>query len=806
MRVEEYIIGAEAWVWPAVGAGVIIAVAAIANYLSSGLTAWRGVALFLKLSAVAVLAICLVEPRARGTRPQPQENLLPVLVDASHSMRVKNTDADTSDAQRLQKTLAEQPGWLINLEQMFDMRRYLFGDRLRSVSDFTEIPFEDNRSHLRIALQTLAQRFGNRPVAGCVLFTDGNWTDAAAEVDWTQLGFPIFVVRDPDDSKLRDLRISTVAVSETNFETAPVTLTATIVAQQLAGRQAVVRLLSETGELVEEQEFEVVEDGQNHLARFRFRPESAGVSFYRLECVLSDEPDVLETRRSKWEATVENNHRLITVNQDRGPFPVLYVAGRPNWEFKYIRRAIEEDAEVRLVGLLRIAKRQPKFSFRDASVDSSANPLFAGLGGSEEEAAEQLDEAVIVRLGVDEATELAGGFPDDPEDLYPFAAVILDDVEAGFFTQDQLLLLRRFVSTRGGALLMLGGDDALEKGGYGDTPLGELAPVYLPRRLADDDDLTNGLQGDFKLQLTREGMLQPFLRLRDTEEAEQKRLKQAPPLKVLNRIKGIKPGAVVLATAEDTGGQTAPALVTQPFGRGRTASLLVGDLWRWSLQRGTVFDGGAGPLGNPGAVQQDVKEEDPPQVWRQLVRWLVSDVSRRLEARIEPGEVPETVAIRVQVRAADFSTLDGAQVKATIENPEKEKTILELEPVASQPGVYQVEYWPRHPGGYRAMIAATGPDGEAIGEVETGWSSDPAAEEFEKLGSNQELLEQLTSQTGGEIIPLSQVDQLADRLTSQPVPVEEAWEYPVWHRWWVCALALVCLCGEWGIRRWKGLP
>ena len=31
--------------------------------------------------------------------------------------------------------------------------------------------------------------------------------------------------------------------------------------------------------------------------------------------------------------------------------------------------------------------------------------------------------------------------------------------------------------------------------------------------------------------------------------------------------------------------QTRPAIVTQRFGKGRTAAALVGDLWRWSMER-----------------------------------------------------------------------------------------------------------------------------------------------------------------------------------------------------------------------------
>ena len=72
-------------------------------------------------------------------------------------------------------------------------------------------------------------------------------------------------------------------------------------------------------------------------------------------------------------------------------------------------------------------------------------------------------------------------FPRTPEVLFEYHALILDDLEAGFFTADQQALVERFVSERGGGLLMLGGQGSFRQGGYERTPIGELLPVYLDR-------------------------------------------------------------------------------------------------------------------------------------------------------------------------------------------------------------------------------------------------------------------------------------------------------------------------------------
>ena len=78
------------------------------------------------------------------------------------------------------------------------------------------------------------------------------------------------------------------------------------------------------------------------------------------------------------EATLANNERTIVVDRGKGPYRILYVAGRPNWEFKFLKRAVEEDEQVQLVGLLRVAKREPKYDWRGHTGETS-NPLYRGF-------------------------------------------------------------------------------------------------------------------------------------------------------------------------------------------------------------------------------------------------------------------------------------------------------------------------------------------------------------------------------------------------------------------------------------------
>src|SRR5262249_39617217 len=148
---------------------------------------------------------------------------------------------------------------------------------------------------------------------------------------------------------------------------------------------------------------------------------------------------------------------------------VLYVSGRPNWEYKFLNRAIQEDPQVKMVSLIRVAQREPKFVFRGREGESS-NPLYRGFGTNDEETA-RYDQPVLIRLNTKDEMELRGGFPKTMEELYRYQAVIIADVESEFFTHDQMALLQRFVSERGGGFLMLGGAESFREGNYEGTPI-----------------------------------------------------------------------------------------------------------------------------------------------------------------------------------------------------------------------------------------------------------------------------------------------------------------------------------------------
>ncbi|MDA8744888.1 hypothetical protein N9N28_09680 [Rubripirellula amarantea] len=794
MILSDIILGAPHWLIGVVIAAVAFVLAASWSYLTTrGLGLVKTVALLLKVVGVLLLLACLLEPMQRQTRPRPQANVMALLVDDSESMNANFAANKPTRHQVMSQQVASdetdvQP-WRTKLAQMFDIRDYAFDSQVRSLDASNGLTGKGRSSSLISSIDSVASRLQHRSMAGVILWTDGNATDLPLQTrDYGELGFPIFPVIDDRVVEMPDLQVADVSVAQTNFETSPTTVSANITSTGITSQSVVVSLMSQASKpkLIQSQTVTVT-DGKPTNVTFRFRPEQPGVQFYTVS---------VAPKNSDAEVTVENNKRTVVVDRDRGPYRVLYVAGRPNWDFKFMRRALGADHEIELVGLLRIAGRQPKFSFRGGA-SSDTNPLFAGLGKDEEETASQIDEPVMVRLGVKESSELSSGFPQTDEELFLYDALILDDLEADFFNQDQMLRIKRFVDRRGGGLLMMGGQESFDRKSMRGTPLGDLSPVYPTDGLSATDRALDEDQ-EYTWNLSREGWLSPWLRLRENEATEQSRLQTMPKFRSVNLVGSLKPGARVMVTLTSSDGEPEAALVTQRFGAGRTAALTLGDLWRWSMRTPAAI-GGTGSA-------TDLPLEDSSRAWRQLVRWLVNEVPPRVRMEVIPSQSAHLpTQITAMIRDPDFQPLDNAQLSLTVTTPEGESMEVSAEMSDQEPGVYQAEFWHQSTGGYLATLTAENEDGSFIGSDEAGWAVDQAANEWTDLKINTDLLEEIAIESGGQLVRVSELDRFVDELTTRDVPVTETHLVSLWHQSWVMLIAIACLCGEWIIRRTRGL-
>lgn len=761
----------------------------------------RVTAVLLKTVGFSALALCLLEPLWTGQRARPGANYFVVLADNSQGMQVRDRGEKRTRSEQLQELVANpQSSWESELDQNFQLRRYYFDSRLQQTKDFSDLTFDGRSSSLGLALRTLGDRYRGRPLAGILLFSDGNATDLGTGLpDVTGLP-PIYPIVMGKGQPSKDLALQTVTVSQTAFEDAPVSIQATANGSGLANARITAELLDDKGKQIEVHAETWRKESDPLAFRFQFRPEQTGVSFYRVKLSAEGEGSAAAApdAGADSEATLANNSRMIVVDRGRGPHRILYVTGRPNWEYKFLNRALADDPEVQLVALIRIAKREPKFEFRGRTGESS-NPLFRGFDRKDEET-ERYDQPVLVRLNTRDEMELRGGFPKTPEELFEFKAIILDDIESAFFTRDQMALIQKFVSERGGGFLMLGGQECFQEGQFGRTPIADVLPVYIDRGMAETAPVS---PGKWQLQLTREGWLQPWIRLRNNEIDERTRLDSVPPFMVVNQVRDIKPGASLLATVTDSSAVQVPALVAHRYGAGRAAAMTIGDLWRWGLQN-------------------EAQQRDMAKAWRQLARWLIADTPQNLDLQVEQThDANQSVLLQLRVRDKKFQPIENAavvfQVDAAVdtstadskavatENGPTAFVRVQAEPSATEPGLYEAQFVPRLTGAYRAEAIVADTTGIEIGRAEAGWTADPAADEFKSLQPNRDLLAALAKATKGEVISTDNLEAFARSLLDRPAPVSEAWAFPLWHTPVLFAFALLCFIAEWAIRRWKGL-
>ena len=723
----------------------------------------------LKWLGFALLLVFILRPEIVSTFNRPGTNHWAILLDNSASMTLKDEKDGISRGAVLTEAINPKVGNLQEkLGEDFILDTFAFDSRIVRQSSGAPLLFDGQASSLGKALGDLRDRYHGRPLAGILIITDGSPTDSKIIQSGINGLPPVFPLIIAPENDLVDLSIGKLTAQATLFEDAPVMVDASVTARGLAGKLIVATIREHDGKPVSEKRHLVTRDEETWVASFQIRPQAPGTAFFEVEVAIADSPETKE-------ATLENNKRTVAANRDTGPYRVLYLGGRPNYEHKFLQRALAEDTEIQISSLIRIARREPKFDYRSRAGEKS-NPLYRGFG--EQEEAERFDEPVFIRLNTKDERELAAGFPKTAAELFPFDAVILDDVESGFFDRDQQRLLQRFVSERGGSVAMLGGMESLDAGGYSGTAIGEMLPVYLA------PDTSGGSPEKARFSLTREGMLEPWARLRISEDEERQRISRMPFFDNVHRLGAIRPGAMEIGELQFSDG-TSPALATRRYGRGRTAVFAVSDLWRWGLR-------------------DAASHADLDKTWRQTLRWLLADVPRPLSVKAEStGETSSLLTS--ELLGEDFQPDDSGNVSLRIRRPDGTWTATSLRRVPSQSGISTAKHSAPIPGPYLAEVSTRATGTKPSLKAATGWVVNSLRDEYQAIDPDMATMNLLASTTGGKIIAPGGLDDFVASLEHIPLPVSETRSEPLWNSaWWMIA-AFFCFIGEWSLRRWKKL-
>ena len=696
----------------------------------------------LRMAALAVVLFCLFRPTLVVRAAIPQQNVVAVLLDDSRSMQIPDWQGQPRGSYVRQQFGSPESPLIKALSDRFLVRTFRFSSTAGRLESPSDLAFAGSQTKLGTALDGAREELAGLPVSGIVLVSDGADTSESS-LSEALLGLkaeklPVYTVGVGSARLPRDVQIDRVSTPRTVLKDASLLVDVVITHTGYAGSTVTVDVEDE-GRIVGSEKVQLPGDGSPATARVRATASEPGPRLFKFR--VAPLPD---------EVVTQNNVRetLIDVRDVREK--ILYFEGEPRFEMKFIRRAVDEDKNLQVVALQRTADNK------------------------------------FMRIGVDGADELVGGFPKTREELFSYRAIILGSIEAGAFSGDQLQMIADFVDRRGGGLLMLGGARSFGEGGYGGTPVADALPLAIdPKtRASEPADLAR-----LQIAPTRAGQTHAATQIAANESASIARWKDLPQVTSVNAPLVPKPAATVLLSGTDERGRAQPVLTWHQFGRGKSVALTLQDTWQWQMH-----------------ASISLEDQTHENYWRQLLRWLVDGVPGVVEARstserVEPGEA---VTIEATVLDKTYVELNDASVTARVTTPNGGSIDVPLEWTGDRDGLYRGRFVSSDPGTYEiAVDSSRGSDivGSGVAFMRAG----PSDAEFFDPTMHEAPLRRIADETSGRFYTTDDAAGLAEDVRYAGRGVTSVEERELWNMPIVLLLLVGLVCAEWGYRRVVGL-
>jgi uncharacterized membrane protein len=723
--------------WPLwlMAAGILVAAGMLFWHIHRNhgmLSGARPIAIWLLETAMAALLLFVLwHPALSVATLKPQQNVIAVLVDNSRTMGI----ADSSGTREAAAATVVK-SLLPSLADRFQVRLYEFGKEPERIQDANQLTAAAPATRIGDTLESLLAESSSLPLGAVVLLSDG--ADNAGGIDLQTISairrqrIPVHTVGFGREHPQRDVEIADAIVPARALPQSKLTAEVTLQSYGLSGAKAKLSV-RDGGKALASKEIDLKPDGVLQTESLVFDCGTAGTKTLEIGIdPIAGEENAL------------NNKVTRLVNVEKAKPRILYIEGEPRWEYKFIRRALDDYPNIEIASMLRTTQNK------------------------------------IYRQGTTEK-ELEDGFPAKAEDLFVYQGLIIGTVEASYFTATQQTLIHDFVDRRGGGVLFLGGRASLSDGGYQQSPLADLMPVALP---ANNGTFHRDFSGQ---ELTAAGAQSIICRLDDDPARNLERWKKMPQLANYQDVGDPKPGATVLLNVVPAGHRPSPLLITENFGHGRTALFATGGSWRWKMWT-------------------DHADKTQPMFWQQMFRYLVTDTPGPVTATTPKSVLADDarVPIRVEVRDKEYKPVTNANVQARFLGPGGSTATVQLAPQPMEEGVYTAEWSAEKPGSYVAEILA-GRDQEALGsDVLSFRREDGVAENFH-TSQNRELLEKLSQQTGGRYYTPADASKLSKEISYSEAGIttretRDLWDLPV-----VFLLLISIRAAEWLLRRKWGV-
>ncbi|MCA9062742.1 MAG: hypothetical protein KDA96_06775 [Planctomycetaceae bacterium] len=703
-----------------------------------------------------------------------------------------------------------------------------------------EIEPVDSDSRLFQALRQLPSRFGRKPPAGIVLFTDGRVRDPdavrAAAASFKELGVPVHVAPQGNMSGGGDAAIVGVVAPRRVRKFTEVEIHVFLRSYGYDGRSVELSITSpsDDGTTRVLKRLPVILQSGFQSATLTFQ---ADAKTQDLQVRITALPD---------EVATNNNTFDTEIAVDRTKIRVLYVEGS-----RSPQRIVVEGNVRTVVGPYTDLQRALT---EDPDIECSVVTASTGFLQRDYDGTNQTGSR---------------SFPATRAELSAFDAIILSDVPSTLFEAEQLRWIYECVAERGAGLLMTGGDFSFSGGEWDKTSLANLLPVSMSSEGSDWNSEASVVVSPVESESDH-----AIWRLQDDEQLRSAAIKAIPDFQGVHAGLRLKPdvGKLLATTNSVSMPNRRPSALATFLGFGQAASnQAVAGPAASGQTKTVVSDGNALPVlatahvGKGRSMALGVSMTSPRatrmisewggeksgfygRFWRNAVYWLTESSSvgrRRLlitadKRYYSPGE-------KLRLRASTFDEHSGETQSYRI------VAMLEPQQLSNDESLYSPVRWPgnvvRESGeegpmiawgeefelpksGGRSTGAASGYEIELdlADALESGSASQTlrfeltAYEDYTQVDSSSldvqilhdpyeqqnpfpdhELLSDVAKAAGGKVVNTS--EDLAALISDLPIPVaaSEFRRQPAWSDWWLMMTLLGLLTAEWFLRRSKGL-
>ncbi len=486
-------------------------------YLSYKKTASRktlALLFVLRTLSFLLLVFCIFQPVANFVETKSRKAYIPILIDTSKSMSLR----DEAGGKRRLETAVEcllKSGVMEKLLSKCRVKCFEFSSgikelRPRALKDVMEAA--GSSTDIGGAVTSAASELSGQYVPGIIVLSDGQDNSGRDTLGLVKnSNIPLYTVGfgAKGDGKGKDIEIYHISAGKRTIVNNLTHVEVTVRNMNFDNKPVPVDLV--LGDEVITSSVITLE-GKEPVKKVKlaFTPGKVGKFVYtvRIPCY-------------KEEISSENNRKSFCMRVTDPGIKVLYFEGMPRWEYKFLKRELENDASIEFDSFLR-----------------------PGTG-------RLLKQGGAVQAGI----------PVTADEICKYDIIIFGDIEKKFFTQEQLEAVKTLVS-EGGAFIMLGGNNSFGDGDYRGSPIEEILPVFVSGG--------GWMKGEFKLKLTKDGLSHPVF--------HSIKLGELPPLSGCNAVGSAKPGASVLAVDGNL-----IVIAVQTYGHGKSVAITTDSTWRWSL-------------------------------------------------------------------------------------------------------------------------------------------------------------------------------------------------------------------------------